>query len=265
MDFDIDAVLDQLEKTRKLFFFFFFKSLFYRFITVNKSDLEEKETNQIIQTSPPISTSRKSVDDLFLLDFDPLGSIENHNNDENDEDKLERLKQDLQELYSSSIVIDPPSVPTPILPDIIGQQEEFLATSLPLAVEKLELEVRQEILQHTLEQPSPPLLLPDLTTVPNSNHNDKKENILLSASIYEDDEEEKEKLSSIPVIETTPISNNFIFQNEPDLIQHETQTPVVLHSVDSIVNLPIISDLEVKRLFFKKSKLICFLIGFYCS
>jgi hypothetical protein len=34
-----------------------------------------------------------------------------------------------------------------------------------------------------------------------------------------------------------------------DLIQHErptTQTPTVIHSVDSIVNAPMASDLEVK-------------------
>jgi hypothetical protein len=253
MDFDIDAVLDQLEKTRKFYrlksFCFFFQFCFL-FILVNQSDLEEKDTNQIIETSPPISTSRKSVDELFLLDLDPLGSIENHknNNNEENDDKRERFKQDLEELYASSTVIDPlppPSMQTPTLPDIIGQQEEFLSTSLPLAVEQLELEVRQEILQHTLEQPSSSsLLLPDLTTLPNGNHDGKKETVLFSTSF---EEEEEEKLSSTPVIETAQISNNLIFQNEPDLIQHETtQIAAILHSVDSIVNAPMGSDFEVK-------------------
>ncbi len=229
-------------------FFFQFRFLF---ISVNQSDLEEKDTNQIIQTSPPISTSRKSVDELLLLDLDPLGSIENHNNNNNEENdnKLQRFKQDLEELYASSTVIDPPAPPsmqTPTLPDIIGQQEEFSSTSLPLAVEQLELEVRQEILQHTFEQPSSSsLLLPDLTTLPNGNHDEKKEMVLFSTS-FED--EEQEKLSSIPVIETAQTSNNLIYQNEPDLIQHETpstQAAAILHSVDSIVNAPMGSDFEV--------------------
>jgi hypothetical protein len=179
-----------------------------------------------------------------------LGSIENNNNNnEENGDKLERLKQDLQELYASSTVINPPpSIPNPTLPDIIGQQEEFSSTSLPFALEQLELEVRHEILQHTFEQPSSssPLLLPDLTTLPNGNHDDKKEAVFFSTS-FEEDEEEEEKLSSTPVIEeTAQTSKNVRFQNEPDLIQHETpatQTPTVLHSVDSIVNAPMGSDL----------------------
>lgn len=247
-------------------------------ITVNQSDLEEKETNQVIQTSPPTSTSKKSVDELFLLDLDPLGSIESHNNNNNNEDneeKLERLKQDLQELYASSTVIDlptplppppppPVTIPTSTLPDIIGQKEEVSSTSLPFVVEQLELEVRQEILQHTLEQQpsssssSPALLLPDLTTFPNENHDDNKETVLFSTSSDEEEEEEEENLLSIPVIEeTVQTSNNFIYQNEPDLIQHEippTQSAAILHSVDSIVNAPMVYNLEVRKFFFFKIK-----------
>jgi len=232
---------------------FFFQFCFL-FILVNQSDLEEKDTNQIIETSPPISTSRKSVDELFLLDLDPFGSIENHknNNNEENDDKLERFKQDLEELYASSTVIDPlppPSMQTPTLPDIIGQQEEFSSTSLPLAVEQLELEVRQEILQHTFEQPSSSsLLLPDLTTLPNGNHDEKKEMVLFSTSFEDEEQQEQENLSSAPGIETAQTSNNLIYQNEPDLIQHETpstQAAAILHSVDSIVNAPMGSDFEV--------------------
>ena len=47
------------------------------------------------------------------------------------------------------------------------------------------------------------------------------------------------------MIETTPTSDNLIYQNEPDLIQHET--PIILHSVDSIVNAPMESDLVVRN------------------
>jgi hypothetical protein len=187
----------------------------------------------------------KSVDELLLLDLDPLGNTENNHDNEND-DKLERLKQDFQDLYTTSTVINPP---TPTLPDIIGQQEEFSTTSLPLAVEQLEIEVRHEILQHTLEQSS--TLLPDLTTLPNGNHEDIQETNLSSTSI-----EEEQNLSTSPVIETTQTSNDFIVQNEPDLIQHEitsTQKPNILHSVDSIVNATMVSDLEVKDLFSRKS------------
>ncbi len=153
-------------------------------------------------------------------------------------------------------MLNPTSIPAPTLPDVISQQQEdeVSSTSLPLAVEQLELEVRQEILQHTLEQPSStsPLLLPDLTTLPNSNHDDKKETIFLLTS-SEEEEEEEEKLSSTPVIEIAQTSNNLIFQNEPDLIQHET--PAVLHSVDSIVNAPAAYDLEVKDYSFLKRNL----------
>jgi hypothetical protein len=241
MDFDIDAVLDQLEKTRKIFFIRNLLSFeFCIFIPVNQSDLGEKETNQHVQTSSPPSASRKSIDELSLLDLDPFGNTENHTNQDND-DKLERLKQDLQDLYASSTVINPPLIPTPTLPDIIGQQEELSSIALPLAVEHLEIEVREEILHHTLEQSSSPLLLPDLTTLLNGNHEDKKESSLLSTS----SNSIEEHLSPIPMIETTQISNNFLFQNEPDLIQHETSN--VLHSVDSIVNVPMISDLEVRN------------------
>ncbi len=84
-------------------------------------------------------------------------------------------------------------------------------------------------------------MLPDLTTLLNGNHEDKKESSLLSTS----SNSIEEHLSPIPMIETTQISNNFLFQNEPDLIQHETSN--VLHSVDSIVNVPMISDLEVRN------------------
>jgi hypothetical protein len=94
-----------------------------------------------------------------------------------------------------------------------------------------------------LEQPSSPLLLPDLTTLSNVNHDEQNETDLLSTSLEEEKEEEEDNLSSLPVIETTQTSSNFIFPKEPDLIQHET--PVVIHSVDSIVNLPNVSDLEV--------------------
>ncbi|CAF4690539.1 unnamed protein product [Rotaria sp. Silwood1] len=235
MDFDIDAVLDQLEKT------------------LNQSDHEEKEPNQIIQTSSMPSTSMKTADELLLLELDPLGNPEYHNNNNNQEndDKIERIKQDLQELYASSIVIDTPSMPTSTLPDVIVQQEENLSTSLPFAVEQLEFEVRQEILQHTLDQSSSP----DLTTMPNNHHDDTKETGLFSTSSTsteegeeEEEEEEEEKPSSpLPVTETAQTSNNLIYQSEPDLIQHETppvKTPVILHSVDSIVNAPMGTNLD---------------------
>ena len=218
------------------------------FIVVNQSDHEDKQTNQITPPSPQTSTTRKSVDDLLLLDLDPLNNVENHSND-TDEDKLERFKQDLEELYAQSTVIDTPLVTTPILPDIIGQQEELASTSIPLAVEQLEIEVRQEILQHTLEQPSPTVLLPDVTTSASANHDEEnRETILVSNPPTE----EEENLSSTPVIDTMETLNSFVFQNEPDLIQHETtqtptptQPPAVLHSVDSIVNLPNVADLKV--------------------
>jgi hypothetical protein len=222
----------------------------FLFIVVNQSDHEEKQTNQITPPSPQTSTTQKSVDDLLLLDLDPLNSVENHSNN-TDEDKLERLKQDLEELYAQSTVVDTPApvVTTSTLPDIIGQQEDLTSTSIPLAVEQLEIEVRQEILQHTLEQPSSSLLLPDVTALANDNHEENKETILVSTPT-----EEEENLSSTPVIETLEALNNFVFQNEPDLIQHETtpiptptatQPPIVLHSVDSIVNIQNVADLKV--------------------
>ncbi|CAF1419264.1 unnamed protein product [Adineta steineri] len=228
MDFDIDAVLDQLEKT------------------LNQSNFEEKETNQTIETLPSESlpfhnTSRRSADELLLLDLDPLGNTENHVDQEND-DKLDRFKQDLEELYATSTVIDSSTIlpPTPTLPDIIGQQEELSSTSLPLAVEQLENEVREEILHHTLESP---LLLPDLTTLTNSNLDNKNETILLSRSLSSNEEDTEEQSTAESIIETTPVSNNLLFQNEPDLIQRETPT-TVLHSVDSIVNASVVHDVK---------------------
>ncbi|UJR35187.1 hypothetical protein I4U23_027954 [Adineta vaga] len=204
MDFDIDAVLDQLEKK------------------LNQSDLEENHVNQINEISLPISSptppSSKSVDELLLLDLDPYSNTENQFNGQ-DENKLERFKQDLQELYASSIVIDPRIISPPMLPDIVNQQEEIPSTSLPLAVEQLELEVREEILQHTHEQSS---LL-------NGNQEE-----ILSLSTFNDGE-----------IQSEPTSNNRIEdKNEPDLIPQETSTQTVLHSVDSIVNAATVSDLE---------------------
>ncbi|CAM2726281.1 unnamed protein product [Rotaria socialis] len=234
MDFDIDAVLDQLEKT------------------LNQSDHEDKTTEQIIQTPSSSSTLTKSVDDLLLLDLDPLGHPEDNDNNQENDDKLERIKQDLQELYASSVVIDTSSAPIPILPDLIGQQDELSSTPLPLAVEQLELEVRQEVLQHTLEQTSSSLLSPDITNISNSHHDDEKETAIFSTSSISDEEEHhqrelEENLTSSPDNEATKRLTNFTFQNEPDLIQHETsstQTQFVLHSVDSIVNAPMGSNLD---------------------
>lgn len=247
---------------------------FFLLIIVNQSDLEENKTNEVFQTSPLTTTNtittKKPVDDLLLLDLDPLGSIENNNfnnnNEENNEDRLERLKQDLQELYASSTVIDsiPITEQIPTLPDIIDQQDEL---SLPLAVKQLELEVQREILQHTLEEPtqsssppplplsSSPLLVSDLTTLPNDNSDDQKENVFFSTSFEEEEEEEEEQkeenISSIPVIEEIEqTSNNLIFQNESDLIPSETsstQNTSILHSVDSIVNAPMASNFEVQK------------------
>lgn len=211
---------------------------------VNQSSHEETDINPI---DLPVITPKKSSDDLLLLDLDPFGSTNNHeDHNTNHENKLESIKHDLEELYAaipSAIQSEAVSTPT-ILPDIIGQQEDLPSISLPLLVEQLENEVREEILQHTLEQPSSSLLLPDLTTLSNGNHDEQNEPILLSTSI--DDEEENLLLT--PIIETT---NNFIFQKEPDLIQHETTTAstegaVVLHSVDSIVNLPTVTNHEVQ-------------------
>jgi hypothetical protein len=234
-------------KRRVSFFVLLFSWNIFFWILVNQSDTEEKETNEIVNTSSPLSppslplTSRISVDELLLLDLDPYANTENHqNNNQDNDDKLERLKNDIQQLFASTTITHPSSLSTPTLPDVIGQQDELLSTPLPLAVEQLELEVRQEILQHTLEQPPSPLLLPDLTTLSNGNHNENKETMLSSISIEEDE-------LSTPVIEETQTSNNILFQNEPDLLQHET--PTVLHSVDSIVNAPTGLDLEVRDCF----------------
>lgn len=222
MDFDIDAVLDQLEKT------------------LNQSDHDEKNVSQTMQVSPSTSVVRKSDDDQLLLDLDPFANTSNHNHDEND-DQNERIKQDLEDLYANSTVYTTPE-PVPItaniLPDVIGQQDD-LASSLPLVVEQLEFEVRQEILQHTLEQSSSPVLLPDLTAIPNGNLDERHDSVLLSTAIEQTQAEQQveQQLAFIPVIEKTEITNESIFQNEPDVIPHENnQTPVILHSIDSIIN-----------------------------
>ena len=139
-----------------------------------------------------------------------------------------------------------------VLPDVIGQQDD-LASSLPLVVEQLEFEVRQEILQHTLEQSSSPVLLPDLTAVPNGNLDETHDSVLLSTpteqtQAAEQPQQRQQQLAFIPVIENTEITNESIFQNEPDVIPHENnQTPVILHSVDSIINAssPPNTDFEV--------------------
>ncbi|CAF0781552.1 unnamed protein product [Adineta ricciae] len=218
MDFDIDAVLDQLEKK------------------LNQSDLEEK---QAIETPPAVSTSAsasppstsplppiKSVDDLSLFDLDPLSHSEYQTN-EHEGSKLDSFQQDLQDLYASSIVVDPLVAPSsvPILPDVPDQQEDVFSTSLPLAVEQLEIEVREEILQHTQEQP-----------LPDGHHEKTQEATSLSTSI------EEEQQSPLATTDTKEI-----VENESDCISHDaspTQTQSVLHSVDSIVNATTMADLE---------------------
>ncbi|CAF1245680.1 unnamed protein product [Adineta ricciae] len=216
MDFDIDAVLDQLEKK------------------LNQSDLEEK---QAIEPPPAVSSSAslpstsppppiKSVDDLSLFDLDPLSHSEYQTND-HEGSRLDSFQQDLQDLYASSIVVDPPVAPSfvPILPDVPDQQEDILSTSLPLAVEQLEIEVREEILQHTHEQP----LL-------DGHHEKTQEATFLSTSI------EEEQQSPLATADTKEI-----VENESDCIPHDvspTQTQTVLHSVDSIVNATTMADLE---------------------
>ena len=251
MDFDIDAVLDQLEKTSKWTLLPVFADRRFVHLLVNQSDIEEKESTPIAQATTVSSpTPRKSVDELLLLDLDPLAPTGNDDLDQ--EEKLQRLKQDIQELYASSAIVHPPSVPTPTLPDVISQPDDSATVTLPVAVEQLELEVRQEILQHTLELP---LLLPDLTTIVNGNHHKQEEEedesiqSTSSSSPEEEEEQQQQQPPSSPVVQ----SNTPPLPNEPDLIQHET--PIVLHSVDSIVNAPAAFDLQVRRFSWKDGRI----------
>ena len=247
MDFDIDAVLDQLEKTSKWPLLLVVSHIGLDSLLVNQSDIEERETSPLASAALPYSTSRKSVDELLLLDLDPLAPTANADlNEQDQEEKLQRLKQDIQELYASSAIIHPPHVPAAPLPDVVSQPEDSSTLTLPAAVEQLELEVRQEILQHTLELPS---LMPDLTTIVNGNHDEHEEESLHSTPI-EEEEEEDEELNT-PIVEPTDMSNTTPLPSEPDLLQHET--PIVLHSVDSIVNAPTAFDLSVKSFFTSSS------------
>lgn len=146
-----------------------------------------------------------------------------------------------------------PATSRTTLPDVVNQQEETSSTSLPLAVEQLEYEVRQEVSQHTLENST------DDANIANDQYEDKKEPVvfLASSSSSEDEDEgqkekekEKENLSSEPVIESTEILTNVTLPNEPDVVQHGTppiHPSAVLHSVDSIVNAPMGSHLDVRK------------------
>ena len=221
---------------------------------MNQSDLEEK---QAIETRPAVSASPSStsplppiklVDDLSLFDLDPLSHSEYQTND-HEGSKLDSFQQDLQDLYASSIVVDPPVAPSsiPILSDVSYQQEDILSTSLPLAVEQLEIEVREEILQHTHEQP-----------LPDGHHEKTQEVASLLTSI------EEEQQSPLATTDTKEI-----VENESDCIPHDaspTQTQTVLHSVDSIVNATTMPNLELsKSLNVIKRKLWYFPIGLCCS
>lgn len=191
--------------------------------TVNQSNHEENEIKSI---DLPLVSPKKSTDDLLLLDLDPFGHP-NIEQDNNPQDNLQSIQHDLEDLYPT---------PTIVLPEIATREDEDLSSvSLPLAVEQLEIEVREEILQHILEEPSASSLSPDLTTVSNDHEDEESEIPLTFTSIDEE---------STPTIET---SNHFIDSKESDPIEHEiTPATAVLHSVDSIVNLPTVTDHEVQ-------------------
>lgn len=198
------------------------------------------------------------MDEILLLDLDPLGNPENRdcNDSQDDDDKLERIKQDLEELYASSVVINTSSIPTSSLPDLIGQQDDLSTTTLPLAVEQLELEVRQEILQHTVEASASSFASPDVTNIGNDHLDDhKKDSVVYSSSPISDEiveQEEKQDVKSLLENEAIQASTDLSVQVEPDIIQHEipsTHAQIVLHSVDSIVNAPMGSKLDVRNFF----------------
>ena len=153
------------------------------------------------------------------MDLDPFG----HQQDNNPQDNLESIKHDLEDLYPIPTTIESEI----ILPEIVTREDEDLSSiSLPLAVEHLEMEVREEILHHILEELSPS----DLTTLSNGHEDEEEEIPLTFTSIDEE---------STPTIETL---NDFIDSKEHDTIAATT----VLHSVDSILNLPTVTDHEVQ-------------------
>jgi hypothetical protein len=227
-------------------------SLIVAFV-VNRSDLDEKENSQLVDTSPLSSTTTttttttttKSVDELLLFDLDPsVTKTDDQHQDKND--KLERLKYDIQQLYAShstsTTANNPSIVSTSILPDVISQQDETSTVTLPEAVEQLEIEVRQELLQHALDLACSSTLLPDLTTNSNGVHDEYDDDLVRTRSFsYVDEHNNDSTYASL--VQHEDESKEMGVQNEPDLLQHETpSTPIVLHSVDSIVNLP---DIEV--------------------
>lgn len=132
---------------------------------------------------------------------------------------------------------------------MIHREDEDLASiALPLAVEQLEIEVREEILHHTGEQSS----ASELTTLANGYEDEENEIPLTVNSI--DDE-------STPTVQT---SNQFIDSKEPNPIAHDTTT--VLHSVDSIVNLPTVTDHEVQNHLMIFRRIIIFeYVDLHCS
>lgn len=157
--------------------------------------------------------------------MDPYANHENELN-ATDEETLERFKLDLQELYSSSTIV-PSTTATgteETLSDQVLDDEQSNTVTLPTAVEHLEYEVRQEILQHTFDNPSSSPLLIEETT----------------GSTERNDEEtpHSRRASDVEQISTV---------DEPE----NSLTGHVLHSVDSIVNAKDLADVEVNfRSFF---------------
>ena len=221
---------------------------FNNFHLVIQGTIETTENNQIPNIlSPEVSslTEEKSADELLLLDLDPLASSNNDSILDVD-DKLELLKFKIQELYASNTLNDQPTtITSSTLPDVISQPEDIPTFTLPMAVEQLEIEVRQEILQHTLETNVSGGLLPDLTTISNGIHEDHEPIVDQSISLSSSEQNQDEPTELSPVEK-----GNSIFtvpaESEPDLLQHDVQSnPIVLHSVDSIVNATSLVDAQV--------------------
>lgn len=192
------------------------------------------------------STTRKSADDLLLIDLDPLAPS-NHQSNENPDDRLQRLKFDIQELYAVDSVNNSNDIVSTALTDVSTEQDEMPTMTLPEAVEQLEIEVRQEILQHAFEasSSSPGAPLTDQITGSNDDEDFVVDQFNSSSTTEPSDQEQPATLSLAEEIHLTATKSIDI---DSDFSQQDhSSNPSIIHSVDSIVNAMDIHDLEVIR------------------
>ena len=173
MDLDIDSILDQLEQQGKR------SSVRRTSISFSSSSVNQSNIAEDEHVEDPLPM-KKSIEELTLNDLDPYAT--GHSESETEETKLddqtELFNLDLQQIYSNH--------------SLLNEENPTTTVTLPTAVDHLEIELRQEVLQHQFET----------TPIVNGNH-------------AEEEEEEEEE---IPAADPTENSTSIVLHSVDSIV-----------------------------------------------